>query len=245
MNLVCLYVGYCKSELMRINMQINNASERDSLKKDKKWTWRRNCTVNTTPPAASTANISTNYSLGAAPLSKWWGPGPFGPPQKTSIFHHGALIARLLGDWETTQPTPLCPASPTSPSPRQQGPPSCCLQGQCQRIMAVKNVSQVLPPWQPPWLWPSMAVTVAATAKVPLLHQLQTSLRQHCWWWRWGGGAGIGVGRVSCHWQWIAVLGVQWWRGPLLCKGVLVMSDGDAYLQRPRGTAIWLIDFIA
>jgi hypothetical protein len=53
-------------------------------------------------------------SMGAAPLANGEGPGPlFGPPQKTSIFHHGA--ARLLVDTrEKTQSTPQYPASPTT-----------------------------------------------------------------------------------------------------------------------------------
>jgi hypothetical protein len=179
--------------------------------------------------------------MGAAPLANGEGPGPFGPPQKTSIFHHGA--ARLLVDQEKSQSTPQYPASPTT-SPAHPDTIShlpVASKDDADVLWQQKMSHKCRPPWQPPWLWPTMVETIAAPAKAPLLHQSQTSSRRYTLWRRW-----VGALASAGH---VAVDDELWCQG---CSGegvhcyvkvFFVVIDGDAYLIWPRETPICCTHF--
>ena len=145
--------------------------------------------------------------MGCSSPNKWWRSRAIWPTSENFDFSLWCPHCPASWDWETAQPTPQCPASPTSPSPWQQCPPSYHLQGRCRHIMAAKNVSQLLPP-------------VAATMDVTYYGSDNCSTSQSatdanckyhwedivCGSQRWGG-AGIGVGGSCCRQQWITVPG--------------------------------------
>ncbi len=204
-------------------------------------------TMNTAPPAASTANIPMDHSMGAAPRANGEGSGPFGPPQKTSIFHHGA--AWLLVDREKTQSTPQYPGKyPASPTTSPHHPDNIThlpvtSKDDADVLWQQKVSHKCRPPWQPPWLWPTMVETITAPAKAPLLHQSQMSLRQYTLWRCWVGAlASASAGHV-------AIDDELWCRGyggegvHCYVRVFVVVINGNAYLLWPRGTAICCTHF--
>lgn len=146
--------------------------------------------------AAAAPPIPMNYLLGAAPLSNGEGPGPlFGPPLKTSIFHHGALIfpGFLVGDWETTQLHNIAQLAP-SPSPQQHRPPPSSSKDAADVLWQRQISHKCHPPWQPPRLR-SMAVTVVApAAKCSCCNDRKHHRGDAVGGGSGRGGAGIGIG---------------------------------------------------